>query len=379
MITVPNFKAEIDIETSRNSTKFLEKIESEMSFKSDYSGDLIAFDWVSEIEHACPFVDIIVRNPKNMLIQEENVLKIEKSKKTNVESVKNLARHTEYINKYNKQTDDIEPSKILDIRNEETYNIYENRFLYTMIHQLERFVLTKEELLDNFEINNHKLLEYAGNTVTTLEKVNIELKVTSESLPTDKIDENLTEQLKEIKARLKRIKEYINSWYRSEMMRSLEHAHVPFINPPIKKTNLILKNPNFQVAVQLWEFIQKYDMENQEDEKENLNEKGGDILKKFLDHSFLIDYFVMDSMAKSKKEQKQNMAKCALVLLTEEIHRIVELLSSIGVNITDEELLKMIAKELKNDKAERLVGVDDVRKKFKSAMEEYLERTQNYL
>ncbi len=373
------FKNQVDIETARNSEKFLEKIESEMSFKSDYSGDLIAFDWVDEIERACPHVDIIVRNPKNILIQEENVLKIEKSKRTNVESVKNLARHTEYINKYNRKTDDIEPSKILDIRNEETYNIYENRFLYTMIHQLERFVLQKEELLNNFEINNHKLLEYAGNTITTLEKVNIEIKVTSESLPTDKIDKKLLEQLKEIKERLKRIKEYINSWYRSEMMRSLEQAHVPFINPPIKKTNLILKNPNFQVAVQLWEYIQKYDTEDQDEEKENLNEKGGDVLRKFLDHAFLIDYFVMDSMAETKKEQKQKMAKCALVLLTEEIHRIVELLASIGIDITDEELLKMIAKELKKDKSERLVGVDDVKKKFKSAMDEYLERTQSYL
>jgi len=34
---------------------------------------------------------------------------------------------------------------------------------------------------------------------------------------------------------------------------------------------------------------------------------------------------------------------------------------------------------MKNDKGERLVGVDDVKKKFQNAMEEYLERTQDYL
>ena len=34
---------------------------------------------------------------------------------------------------------------------------------------------------------------------------------------------------------------------------------------------------------------------------------------------------------------------------------------------------------LKDDKSDRLVGADDVKKKFKSAMDEYIERTQEYL
>ena len=67
------------------------------------------------------------------------------------------------------------------------------------------------------------------------------------------------------------------------------------------------------------------------------------------------------------------------ILLREEIRRIVDLLLSAGIEITDDELLNMIAKEIKKDKSERLVGIDDVKKKFKNAMEEYLERAQEYL
>ena len=77
--------------------------------------------------------------------------------------------------------------------------------------------------------------------------------------------------------------------------------------------------------------------------------------------------------------QKKTMTEYALVILTEEVHRIVSLLLSSGVKITDEELLALIAKEIKAEKKERLVGSDDVKKKFQTAMDEYLERMQKNL
>ncbi len=372
-----NFKCEVEKEVKDKTDIFLKKLGSEMFFKSDYEGNLVSFDWVDIIEEACPYIDIIVRQPKIALIREENTVKIEKSKKITVASIKDLSKHTEYINKIDKKTKSVEPKKILDVRNEETYNIYENRFLYTLIDSLLKFVLEKEELLNNFELSDDKVLEYSAKTVTDFEKVDIELKVTSETLPTAKVDKKIKDEIKKIKARIKRIKEYISSWQRSEMYKALDKAHVSFIKPPIKKTNIILKNPNFRIAVKLWEYLLKF--EDDEDTKENDTDNGNDVLKGFLDHSFLIDYLVLDSLVPSKREQKKKMAKNAVLLLKEEIRRIVDLLLSAGIEITDEELLNMIAKEIKKDKSERLVGIDDVKKKFKNAMEEYLERAQEYL
>lgn len=372
-----NFKCEVEEDVKDRTDIFLKKLGSEMFFKSDYEGNLVSFDWVDIIEEACPYIDIIVRQPKIALIREENTVKIEKSKKITVASIKDLSKHTEYINKVDKKTKSVEPKKILDVRNEETYNIYENRFLYTLIDSLLKFVLEKEELLNNFELSDDKVLEYSAKTVTDFEKIDIELKVTSETLPTAKVDKKIKDEIKKIKARIKRIKEYISSWQRSEMYKALDKAHVSFIKPPIKKTNIILKNPNFRIAVKLWEYLLKF--EDDEDTKENDTDNGNDVLKGFLDHSFLIDYLVLDSLVPSKREQKKKMAKNAVLLLKEEIRRIVDLLLSVGIEITDEELLNMIAKEIKKDKSERLVGIDDVKKKFKNAMEEYLERAQEYL
>ena len=373
-----NILLEPNKQEKQNNKIFLKKLESQMAYKSDYTGDLISFDWVDEIEAACPYIDIIIRNPKFALVREENVVKIEKAKKITVASVKDLAKHTENINKVNKDKN-VEVKKILDVRNEETYNIYENRFLYTLINQLIRFVLKKEELLNNFELSDNKLLEYAADTETELEKINIEVKITSTVLPSAKVDKKIKEEIKNIKQRIKRIKQFFASWEKSEMVKALDKAHVPFVNPPIKKTNIILKNPNFRIAVKLWEFINNYDYEDKDDRKENIDDDANDILKGFLDHSFLIDYLVLDSMVPLKREQKKKMAQHAILLLTEELKRIVNLLLSCGYEITEEDILKLIAKEIKEDSSNRLVGTDDVKKKFKNAMEEYLERTKEYL
>ncbi len=370
-------KANKEIKDTRDD--FLKNLDSKMDYRSLYKSDFLVFDWIDEMEFACPYIDIVVRNPKLTLIQEKNVVKVERAKRINVDSVKNLAKNTHYINKV-KENNEVEPKKILEVRNEETFNIYENRFLYTLIDDMTRFIRAKEEILNNFEITDNKRMEYAASTTANGERIKLEVVVTSESLPNQKIDKKLADEIAKAKKRLKRIKDYISSWYRSPMMKQLEREHVKPIKPPLKKTNITLKNPNFRIAARLWDFLRMYDLEdrNSTDQNANLNDSI-DLLKGFLDHSFFIDYAVLNSMNTKKRVQKKLMSEYALVILTEEVHRIVSLLVSNGMKINDEELLGIIAKEIKNEKKERIVGSDDVKKKFQSAIDEYLERTQENL
>ena len=93
----------LDDEKNLNSMIFLDKLKSEMNYKSLYNGDLISFEWLEKIEFACPYIDIIVRNPKLTLIQEENLVKVERSKRITVASVKDLAKHTQYIEDVDKR------------------------------------------------------------------------------------------------------------------------------------------------------------------------------------------------------------------------------------------------------------------------------------
>lgn len=367
-------------EEARNSTrKFKKKLESEMSFQSTYNGDALSLDWLDIIEEACPRLDIIIRNAKVQLVNVANVELIEKAKKITVESVKDLAKHSSYIRKFDEKEQTVEPEKILDIRSEETFNIYENRFLHTLVYLIDRFVAEREKEIKNLEVSDNKVLEYKAKSKTPKENVHIEVRIKSDTIPSADVNKEIKEKMKEILARIKRVKEYIGSWMRSEMIKSLDKAHITPVRSPIKKTNVLLKNPNFKIATKLWDYLNKYGMDDLDSDKDNIESQGNDVVRGFLDHSFLINYYVLDSISNSKREQKKQLSKYAIIMLTEEIKRITDLLLSCGIKITEEDIMKLVAKELKEDKSERLVGAEDVKKKFKSAMDEYLERTQEYL
>ena len=233
--------------------------------------------------------------------------------------------------------------------------------------------------MKNFKYNDSKVLEYSATTKTDYEKVNIELRMNSESFPDDNPDSKFEDEIKMAKLRLKRIKDYIRSWNNSELFKELERLHITLVNPPLKKTNILLKNPNFQIAVRLWDYLQKYDMMEKNIIRPDMEQTGKNPLQDFIDHSFLINYFVLDSISKKKRVQKEKMSKYAVLILTEEIQRTIRLLNNMGINIDDETILNLVANNLKEKKSEKLIGVDDVKKKFKNAMDEYLERMQDVL
>ena len=158
---------------------------------------------------------------------------------------------------------------------------------------MNKFILEKEDLLNELEVNNKKVLEYKANTKTLKEKVDISLKITSTSIPNDDTNKNIEEEIENIKQRIKKVKEYINSWQKSEMVKALDKAHITLINSQVKKTNIILKNPNFQIAVKLWDYLRNYYLNENKNLKENFDTDGNNIIKVFLDRSFLMNYFVL--------------------------------------------------------------------------------------
>lgn len=364
---------------SEKSKNFIKNINSDMHFKSEFSANGTNFDWLNEVEFSLIYLDNIVRSPRVILVNEEEVVKVERAKKITVASIKNLARNTHFIEKIDEASKDVQPSKILEVRSEESYNTYENRFIFTLIDMLTRFIARQEESLKDLNNKNSKKLQYAASTVVNGERINIELNIDSKEITKLDNDKETQEKLKEIKERIKKIKQYLTYWNKSEFIKNLVKARASFVIPPIKKTNLILKNPNFQVATRLWEFLNAYGLNDLDDKQEGLDTNGTNTLKEILDDSFLTQYFVLDSISASKREQKEKLSKYAVAMLEQQVQRAISLLLNCGVKITDEQILEMVAEEIKKEKTKKLVGKNDVKKKFMSVMDEYIESTQNYL
>ena len=157
---MPNIsKLAEDKTANEKSELFIKNVNSDMHFKSEFSANESNFDWLDEVEYALIYLDNIVRSPRVILVNEEEVVKVERAKKITVSSIKNLARNTHYIEKVDDFNQDVQPSKILEVRSEESYNTYENRFIYTLIDMLNKFIARQEEYLNDLKNKSSKTLQ----------------------------------------------------------------------------------------------------------------------------------------------------------------------------------------------------------------------------
>jgi hypothetical protein len=368
----------VDEQLKVKSSNFIKNIKSGMHLTSDVNSDINDLEWLEIIEEVCPYLDNIVRAPKVALVSESEVRKIEKAKKTGVESVKDLSKHTDYIDKIDHVTGDVQPSKILVVYREETFNTYENRFIYTLILTLLRFLTEKEELLKDMKPKNEKLLQYSASTSNGKEKVKVDLKISTKPTRLGDDDNDLEKELNSIRKRIEKMKKFINSWLASELITSLQKQHAILVMPPIKKTNLILKNPNFQMATKLWNFLYSVD-ETKNSNINGLDSKGDELLRGILDDSFLMDYYVLDSISIDKKKQKDSLCKYALLMIMNQVQRAVDILLKNGIKISEQELLKLLSAEIEKKANISQLGSADIKNKFKKEMDDYLARANQYL
>lgn len=369
---------EVDEQLKTKSSNFIKNIKSGMHLTSDVNSDINDLEWLEIIEEVCPYLDNIVRAPKVALVSESEVRKIEKAKKTGVESVKDLSKHTDYIDKIDPVTGDVQPSKILVVYREETFNTYENRFIYTLILTLLRFLTEKEELLKDMKPKNEKLLQYSASTSNGKEKVKVDVKISTKPTRLGDDDNDLEKELNSIRKRIEKMKKFINSWLASELITSLQKQHAILVMPPIKKTNLILKNPNFQMATKLWNFLYSVD-ETKNSNINGLDSKGDELLRGILDDSFLMDYYVLDSISIDKKKQKDSLCKYALLMIMNQVQRAVDILLQNGIKISEQELLRLLSTEIEKKANISQLGSQDIKNKFKKEMDEYLALANQYL
>ena len=138
----------------------------------------------------------------------------------------------------------------------------------------------------------------------------------------DKSEDNILE-------RIIRVEQKINDLTSSEVYKILEKKHISLIRPPIKKTNVVLKNVNFQYAVKLWNYIQ----DNFDDKTQNISEKSdyldnGD-LKKLADETFLLNYLVVNTLNKDQAENEEITNKLKENIVDQMLDKIMDLDSSL--------------------------------------------------
>lgn len=350
---------------SENENSFKEELISNAIYKKDFDETTFSFEWIEKIEETIRYIDNILRNPNRFIVNEEDIVKIERARRITVESIKHLSKNTNYIQEFEKETGEVKPAKILNINKEESYNTYENRFIYSLIQNMKMYVDIKKRALERVnETKNDRSINYKATTKLGGEKYNIEINIDS-SL----VGGSNGSSLSEINERIKKVENKIKDLTSTEVYKTIEKLRVSLVTSPIKKTNLILKNTNFQYAVNLWNYLQsnvENDLVNNKDSKE---EKVSDKNKKLLDDSFYLNYLILkgsnETLEKDKREISINL-----------LNNMLERLLDIDV-LSQKEIIELIDKYFSVVKYETLVNDKEIQEIFKSEIDEYLKKFDN--
>ena len=241
-------------------TEFMNKAKSgssEVSYMHRFIDKQIDLTWVEAIEDAIIPLDNIIRNPRRFIVQEEEIVNIELARKISPESIRHLAQHTNMIAKV--EDDSVTPNRILNIFKEESFETYENRFIYTLLINLQYFISKRLKAIDeSVDGNNVTSILFKDNFKIGKENVKCSFEMTIDS-PGFKMDANLLdvdpEKLSKFQ-RIERIKKILYDFQNSPLIKALHGTSL--VRPPIMRTNVLQKNPDFKKAKALWDFIETY-------------------------------------------------------------------------------------------------------------------------
>ena len=353
-------------------TKFNSSIKSDYTITSNYEKVEADFAWLDIMEDTIMYLDNILRNPNRFIINEEEIVKLEQSRRITVDSIKHLAKHTSYIQEI-EEDGDVKPSKILNINKDESYNTYENRLIYTLINNMKMFIDLKEKaFVSSSSLKDDKRCEYNASTRIGVEKINLNMVISS------KLDYNKEDGSRNgmgANQRIERLKLRVSDLCNTPVYVALAKEHVAKVIPPIKKTNLILKNVNFQYAMKLWDFLQSFTNDDTRIVKDKKTLDSDLNMKKMLDESFLLDYLIISNITHDYSELDED-SKAELVedLTNRMIDKIVEINSELPV----EKIQEIIGDKISVIKNKKEASLAEVEKKFNERLQAFADKITEF-
>lgn len=347
--------------------RFQNSLTSQLQVKEKKNQSSYDDTWLTKMEGTLRYLDNILRNPNRFIVNEEEIVKIELARRITVDSIKHLSRNTNLIQDYNQKTGEVRPSKILNINKEESFNTYENRFIYTLINNMKLYIerKKKEEIVDN-QFQSQKNLAYQGKGKFKKETVEISVQLSG------KIDSGKQKnQENSIASRITKLEEGIRDLCSSDIYKNIQKLHVAPVTSPIKKTNLILKNVNFQYALDLWNYMQMNMEPSTKNDRINKEYEDKGTLKELMDQSFLLNCLIMNTLEKDTvtEEEKEQLQK-------EIANQSIQQLMSLG-KISLDEIVKLIGDEYVKVKYKKVLDTSEIERTYKKAISNYMEKIEH--
>ena len=209
--------------------------------------------WLGVIEDSLDALNRITEHPRRFVTSNEEVVPVALARKITADSVRHLSMNTQFI--ASSKDGEIQPTRILNVTVEETYDLYENRFIYHLIQRLVTFIDKRTDVI--FWSTGDETC----NTLQMHSKVDdayeqIEYKLEMKVKNTQSFAENDSDNMS-VFMRIDRVRRMVMALRTSafcDLMKGCAR-----VRSPIQRTNTIMKDPDYRVCYRLWQFLESYD------------------------------------------------------------------------------------------------------------------------
>lgn len=209
--------------------------------------------WLTIVEEGIESIFNIVDKPRRFIKSTEEVVPVALAKKITADSVRHLSQNTQFIAA--NAAGEIQPTRILTVATEESYDLYENRFVYHLIQRLFAFVDKRTDVIfwsTGDETCN--IMSMESKVDDAYEEISYKVEMTIKNRQS--FAENDTDHMELFKRidRVRRMSRTLRQSSFCEIMNGCARVY-----SPIQRTNLMMKDPDYRKCYQLWQFIEGYD------------------------------------------------------------------------------------------------------------------------
>lgn len=242
-----------------------------LQVSDDDGTEVLNDEQFKEIKRVVPFLLKIIDKPRSFIKSLEEKVPVETAKRINHKAISKLSQDSN--DWYARTILAVKPKNVIADINEETIDLYENRFICSLTDRISKLVATRrqyyQDALKTIDDNNAIwAMERDYHTTASFQFFNKITKNSNRNQGDASFRDKLVEELKSIDE----VEKKIRIIKRSEFYRVLRKKKK--VVDPIQKTNILMFEFNYNQAYKLWKYLnQVHEEERLEDSVEIIEEE----------------------------------------------------------------------------------------------------------
>ena len=350
----------------------ISRADNQFQFSNRRLEKTVDLNWVDAIEDALEAFQKIIESPRRIIKEEELIVNVANAKKAGSDVVQHLAQHASLVEKFDPDSGDVRPSKLMQKYREDSEGLYENRLVFTTMEMAFHFVKIRHDALFSAMSDEFGAKLKVNSTMeSAVEMVHMDLflhiKNTANALETD--DKN-----RDVFDRISRIYRVLGVHMNSQFAQDM--AKLNRVKGTITKTNVLKKNPSYRKILQLFEFLRGYTDIGYTIKVVEQNPQINDVFQRDIYHNILFNYLILKGYLENEKDRmlpkplKEKKRQLKPKFIKEIIEELVE-----DYDLPDVEIRKVLIEELTKEQlmqeeaAERRRLVEEQQQKKKEEAE----------